>query len=109
MKIVKRPAYDGSQNCFGLDIDFFYQEEGDTDRKIGTKGIHDTLRRICSTCPFLDECREYAIYHEGYGFWGGMSENQRRNYRREHKIVVMLPEVISLYGTDYYERYQHDR
>lgn len=39
--------------------------------------------RICSTCPVLDECLDYALEAgETYGVWGGTTEKQRRRLRR---------------------------
>ena len=33
-----------------------------------------------------DECLKWAIDHdERFGIWGGMSERERRRYKREHR------------------------
>jgi len=34
-------------------------------------------RAICSACPVLRDCREWAREHREYGFWGGESEEER--------------------------------
>ncbi|MEQ1699770.1 MAG: WhiB family transcriptional regulator [Ilumatobacteraceae bacterium] len=34
-------------------------------------------RRICNTCPVIDECRQFAREHHEYGFWAGESEEDR--------------------------------
>ncbi len=41
------------------------------------------LRRLCRDCPILSECREYAIWHENHGFWGGLTVNERHGLRAE--------------------------
>ena len=36
-------------------------------------------KEICSTCPVLPECREYALeIREQHGIWGGLTEVERR-------------------------------
>lgn len=38
---------------------------------------------ICSQCPVMEECRQFAIDNEvDYGIWGGMTTAQRRRERR---------------------------
>lgn len=40
-------------------------------------------RKICASCPVLEECRAFAIPREDeYGVWGGLTANQRRLIRR---------------------------
>jgi WhiB family redox-sensing transcriptional regulator len=34
-------------------------------------------RRLCMSCPVLDECRSFARTHHEYGFWAGESEEDR--------------------------------
>jgi hypothetical protein len=80
-------------NCKGLDPDLFYDDylvtefmDYDTDTKwesyISTAPKqHAYLRRMCLTCPEVQECREWAINNEEYGFWGGMTATERRSER----------------------------
>lgn len=42
-------------------------------------------RDICATCPVLASCREHAIRFEKFGFWGGMTENERRRARSSRR------------------------
>jgi WhiB family transcriptional regulator, redox-sensing transcriptional regulator len=39
------------------------------------------LRRLCRDCPIVSDCREYAIWHENQGFWGGLTVNERHKLR----------------------------
>ena len=43
----------------------------------------------CFDSPFKDageQCLKWAIDHdERFGIWGGMSERERRRYKKEHK------------------------
>ena len=34
-------------------------------------------RRLCLSCPVLDECRTFARTNHEYGFWAGESEEDR--------------------------------
>ena len=41
-------------------------------------------RRICAKCEVRAECLAYALEHpEVQGVWGGLSEKQRRDPRRQ--------------------------
>jgi WhiB family redox-sensing transcriptional regulator len=39
---------------------------------------------ICASCPVRGECLEYALRtNESLGVWGGLTEDQRREYSRD--------------------------
>jgi WhiB family redox-sensing transcriptional regulator len=45
---------------------------------------HRNAKRICARCPVRGECLAYAM--DGgidYGIWGGLTERERRRFRRE--------------------------
>lgn len=65
--------------CKGMPIDIFYVEEDEPT---------DDAKAICRRCPVIKDCREYALLHEREGFWGGLSEAERRSVRRKKKIRV---------------------
>lgn len=48
-------------------------------------------KAVCRDCPLVDECAEYAIPHERYGVWGGLSEEDRRKMRR--RLGIRLNDV----------------
>ena len=70
--------------CRGLDPEMFFPERGDH---------ADELRAICGECPVIEPCRDWALHHEGLGFWGGTSEAERRRIRRELGIEKHLPQA----------------
>ena len=61
--------------CKGVWTPLFYPDQGQSE-------IIPELRRICSECPILEECREYAIPNESHGFWGGLTMIERARLRR---------------------------
>ena len=42
-----------------------------------------TPKAICATCRVRLLCKEYAIEHRERGVWGGTSEKERRDIRRQ--------------------------
>ncbi len=66
-------------NCRGLDPDLFYPDRG-----ASTKDA----KRVCSVCEVREVCLDYAIYGgEKFGIWGGKSERERREIRRERAML----------------------
>ncbi|WP_194821273.1 WhiB family transcriptional regulator [Micromonospora sp. S-DT3-3-22] len=73
------PAWHEQANCRGTDTDEFYPDKGGTTR---------TAKRICARCPVQAECRQDAIdRREPFGVWGGLSERERRQVRRQRADV----------------------
>lgn len=88
---MMRPIpFDGSQPCNG-DDDFTGPDEWPAD-------LADELEEVCAGCPFLTECRDWAIAHERYNYQGGMTPVQRRQYRKRHRIQVVDRHSADLYG-----------
>lgn len=63
-------------NCRGLDTELFYTPMADL-LEMGMS--YRTLRRICFSCPIWEQCLQVAVQDEAYGFWGGLSEEERRH------------------------------
>ena len=79
-----------SPACDGLDVNLFYPiSEDDNSREVQT--LIPQLTRICDSCEVFNKCREWAIVHEEYGFWGGMTGEERRLYRRRNNIRLERP------------------
>jgi len=55
----------------------FFPEKGGSTRD---------AKRVCAKCEVREQCLKWAIDHdERFGIWGGMSERERRRYKREHR------------------------
>lgn len=65
--------------CKGINTDLFYIDTAEA------LGVNPQLRRVCRGCPILEECREYALIHEGEGFWGGLAPYERRALRTRRR------------------------
>lgn len=83
---MKYPDFEGDQPCAEIGGEFFYLESG-----AESLIMQPILKQMCFGCPYLDECRDYSIRHEKYGYWGGMSSIERRQYRRKNNILLEEP------------------
>lgn len=80
----------GSEPCSEIDPELFFIEDREH-----LDGMKPFLRQLCHGCPILDECHEHAIRHEEYGFWGGLTAQERKRERRSRNIVL---ESVSRYN-----------
>lgn len=61
--------------CAQTDPEAFFPEKGGSTRD---------AKRICAECTVSTECLEYALQNdERFGIWGGLSERERRKFRRQ--------------------------
>lgn len=51
---------------------------------------------LCRVCPQQKQCLEYALHHEAFGIWGGLSERARRMMRKEMGITVEKIELDNI-------------
>jgi hypothetical protein len=82
------PDFDGSQPCASIGVDLFYYEYGQGHSFREAKIDEQALRKVCASCSFLTRCATYAIQHEEFGFWGGMSYKEREEYRKKNNIIL---------------------
>jgi WhiB family redox-sensing transcriptional regulator len=65
--------------CRGTSPALFYAERGEAT---------DTAKAVCATCPIKAECLDFALRNcEMFGVWGGTSERERRQLRRESRYT----------------------
>lgn len=68
--------------CAGLDSELWFPAE------VSRRGRHRhgddrDAKRICGSCPVIDQCLQHALDHgEADGVWGGMSPEERRELKR---------------------------
>ena len=81
--------------CSGMDGDMFYDDMivSESAKEYGmytstAPKQHAMLRRVCSNCPVKIECAEFAIKHERFGFWGGLTAMERHTIRQMNDIQL---------------------
>jgi len=77
-----------NSGCKNADVNLFFSE---------SYAQIAQAKRICANCPIIEQCREFGLNHERYGTWGGLSENERAQIRREQGISI-----VSLFSTASY-------
>ena len=88
---IERPKFDGTQSCYSTDVESFYPLVGNSDPR--TEDMQYVLK-LCNSCPFKQQCFEWAICHEIHGIWGGTSENYRKQFRAKNKVGVVPLEYV---------------
>lgn len=61
--------------CAQSDPEAFFPTKGGSSRE---------AKKICARCPVREQCLDFAMKHEEHhGIWGGLTERDRRQIRRE--------------------------
>ena len=72
-----------------FDADWWFPQEKSGNSKWSRTPAAMKARAICSHCPILEECRNYAVQYEGiYGIWGGWDWHEMRAERKRRNIVA---------------------
>lgn len=65
--------------CSQTDPEVFFPEKGGSTRD---------AKRVCELCEVREQCLDWAIDHdERFGIWGGMSERERRQYKKGRRCA----------------------
>lgn len=64
--------------------DAFYPENN----MPGTSADSVWAKKMCADCPVLAMCAEYAVKFEAHGIWGGLMPMERRQIRKDLRIVL---------------------
>lgn len=78
-------------------MDWFFSDEGSS----GTWWTYSQARKVCGECWIRVECAEWAIHHEGDGFWGGLTPKEREAVRGHRGVSLDRPENHLNYGPRY--------
>lgn len=80
------PDWRHNAACRGEEPELFFP--------IGTSGIHldqvDEAKAVCRRCPARAACLQWAVDNPSIeGIWGGLTDGERRNYRRrQHRAIA---------------------
>jgi WhiB family redox-sensing transcriptional regulator len=67
-------AWTGDAACQGR-TELFFAPAGERPE---ARVVRETnARAVCTSCPVMRECRDWARQHREYGYWGGESEEER--------------------------------
>ena len=66
--------------CAGIDTENFYRYENGNQRLDLDLYIRP-IRALCASCPIWATCLSYAVQHEQFGIWGGMTAVERQAIR----------------------------
>jgi WhiB family redox-sensing transcriptional regulator len=73
-ELVKDQDWRALARCAEIDPDLWFA--------VGARE-HKLAKKVCRACPVRTECLEYAMdVPVDHGIWGGMTERERRRYRR---------------------------
>ena len=63
--------------CSQTDPEVFFPEKGGSTRD---------AKQVCELCEVREQGLDWAVDHdERFGIWGGMSERERRRYKKERR------------------------
>lgn len=66
--------------CAQTDPEAFFPEKGGSTRE---------AKKVCLSCDVREECLHYALDNdERFGIWGGLSERERRKYKKHGAVSV---------------------
>ena len=69
------PSWQERALCAQTDPEAFFPEKGGSTRD---------AKKVCVGCDVRGYCLEYALAHdERFGIWGGLSERERRRFKKE--------------------------
>lgn len=78
------PAFTGAEPCSIIGPDPYFEPQLTPEQE-------HTLREGCDACPLVQQCFDWAVYHEAYHYWAGTTAAQRREIRRKHNILLIDP------------------
>lgn len=74
----RNPAVCASNRAVPSDLWVTPDEEGQADRHLRERAA----KARCGRCPVLEACAQYAIGHETWNVWGGMTAREREKARK---------------------------
>lgn len=97
------PSFDGTQECMKVDPDLFFPEPPVKPKRAEVASYEDSMKTyniqlksfrqelasakaICNGCQFITPCLEYALLNDVVGVWGGTTEQDRKELRRDMRM-----------------------
>lgn len=90
----ERPDWQKHAACAGMDVNIFFPKRGETEKAKQAK-------KICASCPVVDDCREYSIElakeFDTVGIFGGLAAINRKHVMRERGMKVVYRQSYTAY------------
>lgn len=78
VRAFERADWMSQRSCGNVPAEWFFPTRGEDTTQ---------AKAICAECSVRQECLDYAVRNgEKFGIWGGTSERERRNIRRQRGI-----------------------
>jgi len=75
--------------CAQADPELWFPDRGESNK---------VAKSVCRQCPVKEQCLQEALMTPDYGIWGGTSEAERAQMRRE--LGIKLPSGHIRHGTE---------
>lgn len=89
------PYWTGDEPCVdqpGLFYPLVKGSDIEEDSETFLRRASANAKQLCRACPLQADCAEYAIAHELYGIWGGLTPTERSTIRAKRGITVNHPD-----------------
>ena len=92
---MPRPVYSEREKwlpdakCRGMNPSLFFPSVENAQARVAPS---PEAVAACQACPVLEQCADWAVKHEPYGYQGGMTEKQRAAVRRRMNILLWEPQ-----------------
>lgn len=73
----------GPTPCSQVDPDMFFPDSETMENPEQARRVARDAVKVCSGCPYMQECFLWAIQNEQIGVWGGTTERQRNLIKRD--------------------------
>lgn len=88
------PDFRGTEPCTDVPLEAFFEARDGASHQWETKVVIS----VCQSCPIQVECQEWAIAHQEYGVFGGLTQSQRRHIRKLRGWAINTPYLHVMRG-----------
>ena len=81
--------------CVGRPTNWWFPEDASRTAKENSRNA----KAICRECSVVEKCLEFSLRHETHGIWGGLSETEREQKRRQYGIQLSDTALVGMSST----------
>ncbi len=79
---MRYPQFTGTEPCTEIGTEVFFPS---IDEPVKSFNL-DQAKGVCTGCPSIEPCFQYALQHNVVGVWGGTTYAERNRMRKEMNI-----------------------